>query len=265
MKHLCLILILLIFALPVKALTSPSVSASEVGCDANGLPIIDVTVTASFATDDNPGIDQAAIRVYDGAGQWVNSSGVYWTTGEVGTSRTVRFGVGGTEFAANTTGNPIRVVFSDSAGVDVDLAETIISVSCYAGASEDGETSVIFGTVSVPSAGLYLYPTVDEESATGMSVWAVNEDNEGFSVAMFTAAQLEAHQELELEENMELASAEGGVHGEVHVYLLTTGEYQINVGADEEGWVRVTIISGFGTEDVEVYQSTYNIYATPSP
>lgn len=233
--------LLLWATLPAQALTSPSLAVTEVGCDLHHNPILDITVSASYQTDDGGGFDAAAVRVYDGDGDWIASiGGLLWSAGS-SASFTVRAGAGGTLLADTADKNPLRVIFSDSiSGADVDLAEAVVVSSCYEVAGEEGVTAS--GVLNFTSVGVYVYPTADGVG-TGLSIWATDPDGEGFNLVTLTSAQV-AEFATPPAENTLLATG-ASLYGEVNLYVLTTGELQINVGADAEGWVRVMIFEAF--------------------
>lgn len=57
--------------------------------------------------------------------------------------------------------------------------------------------------------------------------------------------------------NTLIASSEDGLY---QVYILTTGEYQVNIGPDAEGEVRVLIFRGLVNPQPTAYQYNFNIY-----
>lgn len=264
MKQLIITLSVLFLGITTQAhaLVGNSLHMSEAGCDSSGLPILDVTANATFDTNDNVGVDQAEFRVYDGTGTLVANSGSAWTTGQTDVENTIRFSQTDNQWVVPPVSNPLRAVLSDSGSVDVDLLETVFVSSCFAPADDDSGIA-LDGSVRLPEVGIYIYPTVDSEGLPGITIWGIDADNEGTQVAQFSNEQLTDYAAMDLDENLEIGSAEGGEQGAIHVYWLTTDELQINVGADAEGWVRVTIISGFGTEDSDVYGYSFNVYPTP--
>lgn len=244
---LSLLSVLLWATVPVQALTAPALTVVEVGCDPHHNPMLNITVSASYQTDDGGGFDAALVRVYDGDGDWIASiGGLLWTAGSSGASFTVRAGAGGTLLSEAADKNPLRVVFSDSvSGADVDLAEAVIVSACYEVAGEEGVTAS--GILNFTSVGVHVYPTADG-AGTGMSIWATDADGDGYNLVTLTSAQLAAL-DTSPAENTLLATGDS-LYGEVNLYLLTTGEFQVNVGADAEGWVRVMIFSAFPVANV---------------
>ena len=239
-------MLLLWATLPAHALTSPSMSVVEVGCDLHHNPILDITVTATYQTNDGSGFDAAALRVYDGDGDWIASvGGLLWQSGQQ--TFTARVGAGGVLLSADADTNPLRIIFSDSiSGADVDMVEMVVVSSCYEVAGEQGVTSS--GVLNFTSVGVYVYPTASE-SGTGLSLWGTDAEGDGYLVAELTGAELETLQADLPAENTLLATG-ASLYGDINLYLLTTGEFQINVGADAEGWVRVMIFSAFPVANV---------------
>lgn len=251
---LSLLSVLLWATVPVQALTAPALTVVEVGCDP--LPILEITATATWSNDDSGGFDTGAIRIYDGDGDWVNSDGGYLWSGGIA-SITRRMGGAGAQFAQEADHNPLRIIFSDSiSGADVDLVEVLFNSSCL-GAAESSSVNVETGALSFPAGGVYVYATATD-TGVGLSLWGTDAEGDGYLVASLTGVELETLLADLPAENTLLATG-SSLYGEINVYLLTTGEFQVNVGADAEGWVRVMIFSAFPVANVS-YDS-FNVLA----
>jgi hypothetical protein len=104
---------------------------------------------------------------------------------------------------------------------------------------------------------LAVYP-VESEDGLGITVYKVSRGSDVGEFALYIPAEVFSSLPDEVAENCTLASSEDG---EVVVYLLSSGQYQINVGPDEEGKVFVYIFDDWRSAPVQT--DSYISGATP--
>jgi hypothetical protein len=103
-----------------------------------------------------------------------------------------------------------------------------------------------------------------------INIWGIDDDGQGYEAIVISLEDIyELIRErldldvtvviniddLELEENLFLTESEDG---KVKLYLLTTGEFQVNVGPFEDGTVQVFIYDSF--PPTRVYRKDFNVY-----
>lgn len=82
-------------------------------------------------------------------------------------------------------------------------------------------------------------------------VYGINDGSQGYTTVTVDTTELSATPE----ENTLLASSEDGLY---NVYHLTTGQYQVNIGPNAKGEVRVLIFNNLNGDIVEQYN--FNVY-----
>lgn len=166
--------------------------------------------------------------------------------------------------------SPFLVDFSGTAGL---LSGLGFSEADFAGTSLTVKTSlcdleVRFGGAAVPSDGRLNFGLGDWQAVIygedgagnpAIHIYGVNGDSEGYIVLALTAAQLEALPK-NPSENLLIAAVNDRA---VAVYLLTTGEYQINIGPDSAGNVEVLVFTGLPASNL--YHYSFNINAILYP
>lgn len=125
-----------------------------------------------------------------------------------------------------------------------------VSVSCSA-PDEDGDTSAQptdnrfnfgFGDTDV-----VLFPSLD---GVGLSVYGVDENGAGYLVFTITADDLAAFEGNPPAENTLIKES---ADGKFKLYALTTGEFQLNIGPDEEGKTLVLIFDELSPDNLYGY------------
>ncbi len=143
-------------------------------------------------------------------------------------------------------------LLSDLGFVAADFNGTSITVN---GSYCDVETPIAVGA-PVPSDGRLNFGIGDwqaviyaEDGAgnAAIHIYGVNENSEGYILLAITAEQLEALPK-NPSENLLIAQVDDPA---VAVYLLTTGEYQVNIGPDAEGKVDVFIFTGLPLSNMQ--------------
>lgn len=154
--------------------------------------------------------------------------------------------ISGTGFAANVT---------DSVTVDCSEADTATTSVEYIQLCGDGRTNI---NVCEPLA---IYPLVSE-AGTGMIIYSTPR---GSNFGVFELAiPAEALQALPTAIS-EACVVDASDDGDVVVYLLTTGEIQINIGPDEEGKVFVFRYAAFpGQPELETFIGETALPTEPS-
>ncbi len=95
----------------------------------------------------------------------------------------------------------------------------------------------------------------DQETGEGLSIYAINASGEGSLVIRLTPEELAEWAAMTVTQNTLIAQ---NADGTIALYKLTTGEYQLNVGPDEEGKVQVTIFDGFPPTNTYGYDFNVN-------
>lgn len=93
----------------------------------------------------------------------------------------------------------------------------------------------------------------DDNGNPSLDVYGINDDGEGYYQFSITQDLLAPYADNPPTQNTELASADN-----VTLYMLTTGEYQLNIGPDDEGKVRVIVFEGL--PPTNVYSYDFNVY-----
>ncbi len=243
MRRLILMFSLLLLAVvsQVSAVSVGSIGAASTSCD----PLtIDMGVVGVHTGD--PNIDDIGyVDLYDGDGTHVYHDQFTLPAG----SNVTALNFSASQFISVPQANPMRLVVTDvDTGViawDYSFTATCVS------------RTVDNPGIAYASDGIKINVIQEEDERYGVEWYGVELDGEtGFVVLSLTAGELE---ELEPgEENTLIAEGEQTTYwGNVSLYLLTTGEIQINVGPDEEGKVRVTIYDAI--PPTRVYRYDFDI------
>lgn len=104
---------------------------------------------------------------------------------------------------------------------------------------------------------LAVYP-VESEDGLGISIYKVSRGSDAGEFMLYIPAEVFDSLPDEVAANCTIASS---ADGEVVVYLLTSGQYQINVGPDEEGKVFAFIFDDWRSAPVQT--DSYFSSATP--
>jgi hypothetical protein len=126
-------------------------------------------------------------------------------------------------------------------------------VSNQTAGAVSGDVTVSCGTASAPDGRITdiatgaVYATED-----GISAYGITNFGEGAYVTITAAqlAELPAHPD----ENMLLGASGDGF---TTVWLLTTGEYQVNIGPDRDGHVYVIVFTGIPATNI--YRLDFNV------
>lgn len=243
-----LLLIVLLFAVTqVFAVGPGAISAVATSCD----PLV-IGLSFVGVHEGDPSLDDiGAIDLYDGDG-----TQIYHLTFALPANTNVSLhNFTASDFLALPQANPMRMVVSDvdTGSIVWDYPFTIPCVS----------RTVDNGGVTYASAGIRIAVTNEGDDQYGFSLIGVDLDGEaGFPVITLSAADLAALPE-SVDENTLIATGEQPTYwGEVHLYQLTTGELQVNVGPDSEGKVRVTIYDGI--PPTRVYGYDFNVNDNPN-
>jgi hypothetical protein len=103
-----------------------------------------------------------------------------------------------------------------------------------------------------------IFNAEDDNGDPILHVYEINDAGDGeFSFAI-TQADLAPFIDNPPANNTEIKSS---ASGKVTLYVLDTGEFQINIGPDEEGNVYVTIFTGL--PPTNIYSYTFNVYDIP--
>jgi hypothetical protein len=103
-----------------------------------------------------------------------------------------------------------------------------------------------------------IFNAEDDNGDPILHVYEINDEGEGeFSFAI-TQADLAPFIDNPPANNTEIKSS---ASGKVTLYVLDTGEFQINIGPDEDGNVYVTIFTGL--PPTNIYSYTFNVYDIP--
>ena len=100
--------------------------------------------------------------------------------------------------------------------------------------------------ISSSASDLAIY---ESEDGGGLDCYAINDDGDGVYVGTVTQDMIAEYVANPPEENMFIAS----FGDNVNVYVLTTGEIQINVGPNEEGKTFVYIFDGIPWTSITTY------------
>ena len=104
---------------------------------------------------------------------------------------------------------------------------------------------------------LAVYP-LESEDGLGINIYKVSRGSDVGEFMLYIPAEVFASLPDEVAENCTIASSD---NGEVVVYLLSSGQYQINVGPDEEGKVFAYIFDDWRSAPVRT--DSYISGATP--
>jgi hypothetical protein len=100
-----------------------------------------------------------------------------------------------------------------------------------------------------------IFNTEDDNGDPILHIYEINDEGDGeFSFAI-TQADLTPFLDNPPATNTEIKSS---VSRKVTLYVLDTGEFQINIGPDEDGNVYVTIFTGL--PPTNIYSYTFNVY-----
>jgi hypothetical protein len=94
-----------------------------------------------------------------------------------------------------------------------------------------------------------VYPAADDEGNPALHVYGVDANSQGEFLFAITQANLSPYQENPPVENTEIKVA-----GSTSLYMLTTGEFQLNIGPDAEGKVIVLIFDALPPTHVYSYE-----------
>lgn len=116
------------------------------------------------------------------------------------------------------------------------------------------DTEGFFVTRPYPFVSLGMEAQVLASSAFGIQVTIISADSQGLQGITLTPEQL-SQMPTQVSENTLIGQS---WRGYIKVYLLTTGEYQVNIGPDREGKVRVVIFNGVNATTAYGYQFNVN-------
>ena len=126
--------------------------------------------------------------------------------------------------------------------------------------------------IDASSQDTAIYNSQDDDGNPSLDVYGINDEGEGYYVFSITEELLAPYIDLtepedesnsglppfmQVEEPPEI-NTEIMTVDNVALYVLTTGEFQLNIGPDEEGKVRVVIFNGL--PPTNVYSYDYNVY-----
>ncbi len=131
-----------------------------------------------------------------------------------------------------------------SATVTVSTPNASASITVICDIPEEGGGS----TPSIPSDGRInmgrgdlinaVYNTRDDSGQPALGVWAINADSKGVYTGRFAYELFEPYLDTPPSENTRL-----GMVGQTTLYALTSGEFQVVVGPDDEGKTYTTVFS----------------------
>lgn len=132
-----------------------------------------------------------------------------------------------------------------SATVTVSTPNASANITVICDIPEEGENT----TPVVPSDGRInmgrgdlinaIYNTRDDSGQPALGVWAIDADSKGIYTGRFAYELFEPYLDAPPSENTRLA-----VVGQTTLYALTSGEFQVVVGPDDEGKTYTTVFSG---------------------
>ena len=147
---------------------------------------------------------------------------------------------------------PWRLAFSEDTGnefysllfdpVDIDSRCGILPYS-----------GVVLAVEQSISDEIAIFGGTDDNDVESLTIFGINDEGEGYFLFDITQADLAPYIDNPPSENTELESVD-----DVTLYILTTGEYQLNIGPDEEGKVRVIVFEGL--PPTNVYSYDFNVY-----
>ncbi len=223
----------------------------------------DVLSVGCVRLNDNSGQAPISVNPSSSLSGGVGWGSFYFEAGEVisasmqsGLAGTLGFGISGTSTLSDLATLPAAVViiipvsgvYSIDATFNVSnpTANQILATITTACSRPQAGSSVSDGRlIDLPNSAVYA-------NEQGIFVYSANGQS-GFLSAVIGADELAGYPE-QPEENTLLASS---LDGYIHIYLLTTGEYQINIGPDAEGKVIVIIFTGL--PPTNVYRRDFNV------
>ena len=163
-------------------------------------------------------------------------------------------------FSLNTTYErpiiirPLTISFYDN------LSQSIIEQVTFDPADYDPScasmpyvNNVAINDVSSVTQDASVYVSTDDEGNESLDIYGINDEGEGYLLFDITQADFAPFVDNPPAQNTELESVD-----DVTLYILTTGEYQLNIGPDEEGKVRVIVFEGL--PPTNVYSYDFNVY-----
>lgn len=108
------------------------------------------------------------------------------------------------------------------------------------------------GRLNIQSADVVLYPN----GSSGLDVYGVNADGSGFLVFSVSGAELAALPDCPATNT--LIAANDPANPTIALYKLTSCQYQLNVGPDQDGKVYVYIFDTI--PPTTIYTSEFNVY-----
>ena len=133
----------------------------------------------------------------------------------------------------NTRGAEVSVLTFDPADY-VPACESLP----YIGIEEDDAITIN----DVSSANeVSIYESTDESGAPSLNLYDVDEDGNGTYALTITQDDIAPFDGNPPSENTEILTS---IDGNIRVFVLNTGEIQVNSGPDEEGKIRVVIMDG---------------------
>ena len=138
---------------------------------------------------------------------------------------------------------------------DVEIASLIFDPADYGACADLPYIGIQTGDPLIETAGMdtAIYNGLDDNGNPSLDVYGINDEGEGYYAFTITEANLAPFADNPPEENTEIMTVDN-----VALYALDTGEYQLNIGPDEEGKVRVVIFNGLPSTNV--YSYDYNVY-----
>jgi len=153
---------------------------------------------------------------------------------------------------------PWQMIAHDDYGQGEELGSLIFDPADYGACENLPYIGIQTGIDSDPIAdtsaqNTAIYNSQDDDGNPSLDVYGIDDEGEGYYAFTITEADLAPFADNPPEENTEIMTV-----GNVALYVLTTGEYQLNIGPDEEGKVRVVIFNGL--PPTNVYSYDYNVY-----
>lgn len=217
------------------------------------------TITATWTAYSEAPPDSILVVAYDPLGNEIGRprSSILDPTGQGGGIGSVTFGVMINGEAPTPHPRPWRMVAIDDRGDGEVLGSIIVDPADFGVCTDAPYIEIATGTESTPiidttSQDTAIYNSLDDDGNPSLDVYGINDEGEGYYQFTVTQDDLAPFIDNPPEENTEIDSVDGVV-----LSVLDTGEFQLNIGPDDEGKVRVVIFDGLPPTNVYTYD--YNI------
>ena len=100
-----------------------------------------------------------------------------------------------------------------------------------------------------------IFPATDDDGDPALHVYAIDDEGNGSLALIITQGDLQPYANHPPDTNTELKSTDDS---KITLYVLSTGEYQLNIGPDIAGNVQVIIFDGIPV--THVYGYGFNVY-----